>query len=821
MSRPSKQEIAEHSRQLAQELSKEHGFVCMPTSFKRPMVAGWQKLRETYEGPLWDSCNGVGIVTGEPSGISVIDVDAPDKEWFHGFCEHYDLQWTMWVVTPGGGYHLYFKYDERLKNGKFQGTSIDIRNKGGQIIAPGSYYFSKDPKKAKQNGKKYIYFMPEDDLLDFEHIRELDDIFLQWKAQGMNRETYALGRPKPGSKARRIHDCVRKVRSTVASGLTRNQRTFVSLLQEYSKCAGNGYEEWLDGLWAACDFCKEQEWDPLPVIDYWCARLDGYKGTAEVADKIGEWNPERSKGFGHLAAHVPPKAMDQFDADFEHFYCYSDYKKILRRRPYVNIKSVREYIQQAFVRIDRMGSVMWYARNKANKWEPLKRMFNGEDAHPFTYQVPNPKYKPNDKNCNQPEFKEKETTLRAQIIKNQLTLVRNKDDLQFLPFYGEDPTPRDTFNAFSGYVHDILPDSEYDEKDEDFQFVMTHWRDIICNKNQEFFEYLMNWLSWLLRFGYKKPRTAIVIHGRQGGGKDTLFGRLLGEGVIGKRYVHTPQNMKRFVGRFNSMRLNSCLHVFNECTSTANAGASKYGISNMMKTAITEKHINVEPKGKEAYQALDPAGCILMSNSDLPVIVENDDRRYAIIQIARELPGREHFKRLSDLVESARIQRTFFTYLLKRDLSDWNMDIIPRTASKSHIQAVRPENYIIHFLTELVNGELRESDDTFYQWFDMREYKRLSPEERNYSQALVYDKYKQYHLRQGGPQCMASRMLLKKRLIEHGLVERKKVTCKSYGGKQCHCWNLDRDNIREVARSWLRDPQWDYKSDIVDPEASD
>ena len=41
----------------------------------------------------------------------------------------------------------------------------------------------------------------------------------------------------------------------------------------------------------------------------------------------------------------------------------------------------------------------------------------------------------------------------------------------------------------------------------------------MCNNNEQFFEYLMNWLAWLVRYGHKKPRVAIVMHGKEGIGK--------------------------------------------------------------------------------------------------------------------------------------------------------------------------------------------------------------------------------------------------------------------------------------------------------------
>jgi hypothetical protein len=41
------------------------------------------------------------------------------------------------VGTPSGGFHLYFQYEETLKQGQDEESHIDIRNDGGLILAPG------------------------------------------------------------------------------------------------------------------------------------------------------------------------------------------------------------------------------------------------------------------------------------------------------------------------------------------------------------------------------------------------------------------------------------------------------------------------------------------------------------------------------------------------------------------------------------------------------------------------------------------------------------------------------------------------------------
>lgn len=90
----------------------------------------------------WNECPdaNIGIPTGRPSGLLVLDVDnftSLDalKE------EHGELPPTSVVKTGSGGMHLYLKYPigEPVRNsaGKL-GPGLDIRGKGGYVVAPGS-----------------------------------------------------------------------------------------------------------------------------------------------------------------------------------------------------------------------------------------------------------------------------------------------------------------------------------------------------------------------------------------------------------------------------------------------------------------------------------------------------------------------------------------------------------------------------------------------------------------------------------------------------------------------------------------------------------
>jgi hypothetical protein len=112
-----------------------------------------EKLKQFFTG-AYEIAN-IGIATGEPSGIVVLDVDDPKAlETFQR--QHGSLPKTPSVET-GSGRHFYFIFDERcspLKNSvKFSG-GLDVRTSGGYVVAPPSVHAS---------GKGYRWIVSPDE----------------------------------------------------------------------------------------------------------------------------------------------------------------------------------------------------------------------------------------------------------------------------------------------------------------------------------------------------------------------------------------------------------------------------------------------------------------------------------------------------------------------------------------------------------------------------------------------------------------------------------------------------------------------------------
>ncbi|MEJ7872120.1 MAG: phage/plasmid primase, P4 family [Rubrobacteraceae bacterium] len=128
--------------------SKQTALAQLAPYLNRPATA---EERASWSWP------GVGIVTGQFSGVLVLDVDGLEGE---AELQKHGHPATPMVRTAGGGLHLYFKHpDHAVKTGIRVAPGLDVKASGGYVVAPPS---------VGANGNPYEWIVsPEDaDLAD-------------------------------------------------------------------------------------------------------------------------------------------------------------------------------------------------------------------------------------------------------------------------------------------------------------------------------------------------------------------------------------------------------------------------------------------------------------------------------------------------------------------------------------------------------------------------------------------------------------------------------------------------------------------------------
>jgi len=126
---------------------------------KSPAVLSWKPYQSQIATPeelkgWFQNGHGIGIIGGEVSGsLEILDFDDPDafREW-RGLVERLGgddlLKRLVFVETPSGGFHLYYRCQDGVEGNQKLAQSkdsdgkrkvlIETRGEGGYVIAPGS-----------------------------------------------------------------------------------------------------------------------------------------------------------------------------------------------------------------------------------------------------------------------------------------------------------------------------------------------------------------------------------------------------------------------------------------------------------------------------------------------------------------------------------------------------------------------------------------------------------------------------------------------------------------------------------------------------------
>jgi len=147
---------------------------CMGEDGKHPLVKWRQWQTKSPPKALIEKwmeqhpAANIGIITGEASGITVLDCDDTSVGLHELFSQYGET--PLVVQTPSGGYHLYYRHQQE-HCGQHIAPGIDIRGTGGFVVAPPSI----NPVIGKiyqfiEGDMKWLEALPHMNTLELESI---------------------------------------------------------------------------------------------------------------------------------------------------------------------------------------------------------------------------------------------------------------------------------------------------------------------------------------------------------------------------------------------------------------------------------------------------------------------------------------------------------------------------------------------------------------------------------------------------------------------------------------------------------------------------
>jgi putative DNA primase/helicase len=166
--------------------------------------------------------------------------------------------------------------------------------------------------------------------------------------------------------------------------------------------------------------------------------------------------------------------------------------------------------------------------------------------------------------------------------------------------------------------------------------------------------WLLCWLAYPLQHLGTKLRTAVIMHGDEGAGKNFLFD--LWVEIFGKYGALVGQD--ELEDKFNDWRSAKLAVVGDEVSSRQELVHNK----NRLKALITSPTVQINPKNLPRREERNHINIVFLSNELQPLALDNTDRRYLVIYTPRARDF-EFYRRLKAWREAGGVQ-AFYQYLL-------------------------------------------------------------------------------------------------------------------------------------------------------------
>lgn len=236
---------------------------------------------------------------------------------------------------------------------------------------------------------------------------------------------------------------------------------------------------------------------------------------------------------------------------------------------------------------------------------------------------------------------------------------RQHRGILFLP--GGPEVVNDCLNLWQGWGCQTAPG--------DWSLIERHIIDVVAGGNQEFADYVINWIAWSIQNPAEPAEVALVLIGRKGAGKGTLVRCL--ERIFG---AHTFQVTSReeVIGKFNGHLQDCILFVADE----AYWGGDKRCVGRL-QGMITEKWLPIERKGIDLIQVLNRLHVIMLAEPGWVIPAGRFERRYAALAVDNGKQGdKAYFRALHSQIANGGAEAMFYD-LLNRNLQGFHPREIP------------------------------------------------------------------------------------------------------------------------------------------------
>ena len=275
--------------------------------------------------------------------------------------------------------------------------------------------------------------------------------------------------------------------------------------------------------------------------------------------------------------------------------------------------------------------------------------------------------------------------------------IRQYDNIEVYP--NSSKCPDNIYNLWRPFAMELIKEpfilsNEYEDA---VVFVLNHIK-ILCNNENEVYEYFIKWIAQMIQFPDIKSICPTLIS-KEGAGKGSFI--YLMQRMLGKtKLLETTDPSREVWGQFNGLMSDSFLVNLNELSKK-----DTHESMGKIKGLITDGSLTINNKGVNQYKITSYHRFIITTNNEEPIETKDGDRRHLIIRSSDEKKGdAEYFNKLFEYLNDDNIIRHLFEYFKQiPDMKDFNKLDMPITEHQTNLKQLSktpPELWLEHFTLE-------------------------------------------------------------------------------------------------------------------------
>ncbi|KAJ17045.1 DUF5906 domain-containing protein [Pseudomonas aeruginosa] len=183
---------------------------------------------------------------------------------------------------------------------------------------------------------------------------------------------------------------------------------------------------------------------------------------------------------------------------------------------------------------------------------------------------------------------------------------------------------------------------------------------LLCNNRTDEYLFLLKWIAYPLQYPGAKMATAVVMFGAEGPGKSLLW-----EQVVRRIYGEygTTIGQAQLESQFTGWQSRKLFALAEEVVSREEMRHYK----GVLKHLVTGETLQINEKNMPVREEANHLNFVFLSNSTVPMALDDGDRRYLVLYVDR-VPPAGYFEALVEEIENGGIE-AFYHYLMNLDLS--------------------------------------------------------------------------------------------------------------------------------------------------------